>query len=161
MRRARGETPKFIIPAMSFSAWVNQKVSEGRDSGTMNSISLGVPFPCLLPLCLVTRYLRNIVRLPRLFVFRGYIDIRQGLTNPPSSEDLFHVSKDDEKREISEMRRKDCTAFLLDGRRLFTRSLNRVSEEIAQNVRGLKGANVRSTNDNPQKDTFECMLQFL
>lgn len=34
---------KFIIPmTSSFSAWTNQKVSVGRDNGTMNSIPLGV-----------------------------------------------------------------------------------------------------------------------
>jgi len=28
-----------------------------------------------------------------LFVFRCYIDIREGAANPPSSQDLFRVSK--------------------------------------------------------------------
>lgn len=97
------------------------------------------PFPC--PIAALPRD-TYIVRLSRLFVFRGYIDIRHTPTNPLSSEDLFHVSKGDKGPGFRG--RVGRTAFLLDGRRLFTRSLERIRGDPAD----LKARTfLRSTNN--------------
>ena len=83
MRHAREGTCKFIILTTSFSTWPNQRVSEGRDSSTMNSIPLGAPFPCLL-LCLVTQGIVHRLSSPA-YLYSKDIDIRHS----PHKSTLF------------------------------------------------------------------------
>lgn len=132
-----------------------RKYRKGEIVGTINSIPLGIPFPCLTPLCLVTRtssvfpaYLYSadilIYATPRqIHSPRKIYSTCQRATGNLDFEDA-HVGR---------------TAFLLDGRRLFTRSLKRIRRDSAD----LKAQTfLWSTNNRiRKKDTFECTLQFL
>jgi len=80
--KRRGRHLNLLYPRHRFLRDRIRKYQKGRDIGTRNSILLDVPFFCLLPLRLLIQY---IVRLPRLFVFRGYIDIRHS----PHKSTLF------------------------------------------------------------------------
>lgn len=131
-----------LFPQRRFLRGRIRKYRKGEITVQWTSIPLGVPFPCLLPLSLVSRYVyrpsSSLICIPQIYWYMPR----------PDKSTLFgrFIPRVKGRRETGFSRcarRKDYIAFPLNERRLFTRSLKRVFEEIAQNVRGLlKAQNV-------------------
>lgn len=110
-----------------FCVTESESIRRERDSGAMNSIPLGILLPRLLPHCLVTRtssvfpaylYSADILIYAtsrQIHSLRKIYSACQRATGDPDFEDA----------------RVGRTAFLLDGRRLFTRSLKRIRRDPA------------------------------